>query len=70
VTRIGNAQTFSDQALGLGKDIRFNEPGIAGGALWATGRYIHVCAFARSADNRETSSMGTHLSRPSHRRLF
>jgi hypothetical protein len=70
LARIGQAQSFSDQAIGLGNDIRFSGPGISGGALWALGRHIHVCAFARSGEDCETSSLGTRISRPSHRRLF
>jgi hypothetical protein len=70
LARIGQAQSFSNQATGLGKDIRFSGPGISGGALWALGRHIHVCAFARPGEDCETSSLWTRISRPSHRRLF
>jgi hypothetical protein len=34
-TQIGAAQSFAEQALGLGKDVRFNGPEISGAALWA-----------------------------------
>ncbi len=46
VARIGAAPSFSEQALGLGKDVRFNGPEISGAALWAQERYVHICAFA------------------------
>lgn len=33
-------------ALGEGEDLRFRDAGIAGGALVAEGRIVHLCAFA------------------------
>jgi hypothetical protein len=63
-------ERFSEQALGLGKDIRFNRPEISGAALWAQERYVHICAFARDAKSSATSSFWTRISRPSHRRTF
>lgn len=70
VAQIGAAQSFSDQALGLGKDVRFNGPEISGAALWAQGRYVHICAFARDGRRSEASSFRTRMSRLSHRRMF
>jgi hypothetical protein len=51
VARIGAAPSFSEQALGLGKDVRFNGPEISGAALWAQERYVHICAFAKEGQN-------------------
>ena len=69
VAQIGEAQHFSREALGLGKDVRFNGDEISGAALWAHERYVHICAFA---GNSETSraSFSSRISRPSHRRMF
>lgn len=70
VNQIGTAQSFAEQALGLGKDVRFNGPGISGAALWAQERYVHVCAFAKHTKSSDQPSFWTRISRPSHRRLF
>ena len=70
VTQIGTAQSFAEQALGLGKDVRFNGVGISGAALWAQERYVHVCAFAQHAKSSDQPGFWTRISRPSHRRLF
>ena len=48
VARIGTAPSFSEQAVGLGKDVRFNGPEISGAALWAQERYVHICTFAKN----------------------
>jgi hypothetical protein len=68
--QIATAQNFSDNALGLGKDVRFNGPRISGAALWAQDRYIHICAFASESEKPEHSSFWTRISRPSRRRMF
>ena len=70
VTRIGQAQTYSDKALGLGKDVRFNGQDVTGAALWAEGRYVHICAFARMGSDGEGAALRTHLTKPSSRRLL
>jgi len=70
MTRLGQAQTFSDQALGLGKDIRFYGDGVTGAGLWAEGRYVHICAFVRMRSEGEGPAVWTHLTRPSRRPLF
>ncbi len=70
VARIGAAQSFSERALGLGKDVRLNGSGISGAALWAQERYVHICTFARDGKGSEASSFWTRISRPSHRRMF
>ena len=68
--QIATAQSFSNNALGLGKDVRFSGPRISGAALWAQDRYVHICAFAAESEKPEHSSFWTRISRPSHRRMF
>lgn len=70
VTQIGAAQSFEEQALGLGKDVRFNGPEISGAALWAQERYVHACAFMKNSKSSCASSFWTRMARPSHRRMF
>lgn len=70
VAQIGAAQSFTEQALGLGKDVRFNGPEISGAALWAQERYVHICTFAKNGKSSDTSSFWTRITRPSHRRMF
>jgi len=66
---ICDAPTSSEQALGLGKDVRFFAPQICGAALWAQERYVHICAFAQ-VERQKPSSFWTRLSRSSQRRRF
>lgn len=68
ITQIGAAQSFAEQALGLGKDVRFNGSDISGAALWAQERYVHLCTFAKTSQSVGPSSFWTRMSRPSHRR--
>jgi len=70
VTHIGAAQSFAEQALGLGKDLRFNGPEICGAALWAQERYVHICSFAKNGKSSDASGFWTRMSRPSQRRTF
>lgn len=70
VTQIGAAQSFAEPALGLGKDVRFNAAGLAGAALWANERYIHLCTFVKNAESSPTPGFWTRMTRPSHRRAF
>ena len=70
VTQIGAAQSFAEQALGLGKDVRFNGPEISGAALWAQERYVHICSFAKNGKSSDASGFWTRISRPSQRRTF
>ena len=66
---IGVAPSFSDRAVGLGKDVRFTGSGVSGAALWAHGRYLHVCAFAKESGSAEKPGFWTRLTRPSRRRV-
>ena len=70
VTQIGAAQSFTEHAIGLGKDVRFNGQDISGAALWALERYVHVCTFAKNGKSVGPSSFWTRMSRPSYRRSY
>lgn len=70
VTQIGAAQSFSERALGLGKDVRFNGSEISGAALWAQERYVHICTFAKNGQSSDAPNFWTRITRPSHRRTF
>ncbi len=70
VTQIGAAQSFTEQALGIGKDVRFNGAGISGAALWAHERFVHICTFAKNGKSSDGSNFWTRITRPSHRRAF
>ena len=70
VTQIGAAQSFAEQALGLGNDMRFDSPEVSGAALWAQERYVHICSFAKNGRSSDASGFWTRMSRPSQRRTF
>jgi len=70
VTQIGTAQSFAEQALGIGKDVRFIGPRISGAALWAHERYVHICTFAKNDESSDAPNFWTRMTRPSHRRTF
>ena len=65
--RVAGAPAFAEPAVGLGKDVRVSGAGMSGAALWAEGRYVHVCAFA-AAGLDGGSRWQTRMSRPSRRR--
>lgn len=62
------ASSFSDTAVGLGKDVRLVGPTLRGAALWAEDRYVHVCAFVNGSDPAR-GSISSRVSRPAQRRL-
>lgn len=68
VTQVGAAQSFTEQALGIGKDVRLNGREISGAALWAHERYVHICTFTKNG--YETPNFWTRITRPSQRRTF
>jgi hypothetical protein len=70
VTQIGAAPSFAEQALGIGKDVRFTGPEICGAALWAHERYVHICTFAKNGKSSDAPNFWTRITRPSHRRTF
>jgi hypothetical protein len=63
----GEADCFWEPAIGVGKDVRIRGLRVAGGALWAEERFVHVCAFR--ADGALWSEFDARMSRPSHRRF-
>jgi hypothetical protein len=65
--RVGNAEPLAHPAVGIGQEIRLTGAGIAGAALWAEQRCVHLCAFTA---NRNGASAGFHtrMSRPTRRR--
>ena len=62
--RVASAQSFAEPAVGLGKDVRLTSEGIAGAALWAENRYVHLCAFTTDINH----AFESRISRPSRRR--
>jgi hypothetical protein len=68
VAQVGAAQSFMEQALGIGKDVRFNGRELLGAALWAHERYVHICTFTKNGS--ETPNFWTRITRPSQRRTF
>jgi hypothetical protein len=70
VTQIAAAPSFAEQALGIGKDVRFTGPQICGAALWAHERYIHICTFAKDGKSSDAPGFWTRIARPSQRRRF
>lgn len=68
--KLARAPCLVEPALGHGKDVRFNGPGISGAALWAFQRYIHLCAFYCEGQVAKSSSLITRLSRSRFRRFF
>ena len=64
---IGRAEPLIRPAVGIGEDIRFEGDGVSGAALWAEGRYVHVCAFTAHGTSRR-GEFHTRMSRPARRR--
>lgn len=64
--RAAGAAAFTAPAVGLGKDVRLNGPRLSGAALWAEGRYVHVCAFAGEGLG-DAPRWRTRIRRPSQR---
>jgi hypothetical protein len=64
---ISTAPVFTQPAVGLGVDLRINGKTMSGGALWAAGRYIHICAFSMTATD-VSGAVRTRISRPARRR--
>lgn len=55
---IGQADTFSRPAIGMGHDVRIESAAVAGAALWAEDRYVHLCAFPAGDGGRQRSGLG------------
>ena len=65
--RIGKAKPLILPAVGIGEDVRLTGEDIAGAALWAEQRYVHLCAFMTHGSGRRTE-LRTRISRPAARR--
>jgi hypothetical protein len=65
LARVGGAAATAEAAVGLGKDVRLAGAAVSGAALWANGRYVHVCAFPANGGGGRP---GTRMTRPSRRR--
>ena len=63
---VSAARTCSEDAIGLGKDIRLLGNDVSGGALWANDRYVHVCAFV-SGNGSGSPKVETRINRPTFR---
>jgi hypothetical protein len=61
------APVFVQPSIGLGNDVRFLSRTVSGSALWANGRYVHICAFP-SDGTGNAEVFHTRMSRPTHRR--
>ena len=60
----------SHKSVGEGEDLRFDStPGIAGGALFARDRIIHLCAFVSDEGQRVDDGSGYHTSASLRRRF-
>ena len=53
---IGQAENFTQDAAGLGVDVRFHGAELTGAALWERDRYVHISAFPKAASGPEESS--------------
>lgn len=69
LAKVTSAPSSLHPAIGIGKDIRLGTSEMAGAALWAQKRYIHICAFAQNGQGH-TSTFQTRMSRPAHRRMW
>lgn len=55
VSQISAAQSFMEETLGIGKDVRFNGQEICGAAVWARERYVRIYTFAKNGKNSSAS---------------
>lgn len=65
--RIGRAKLVAGPAVGMGEEVRLTGKGIAGAALWAEHRYVHLYAFT-SNGNGASPEFHTRVTRPTRRR--
>lgn len=52
LARVTAAESFTQPAVGLGKDVRLNGGSISGAALWAEQRYVHLCVRGQRESGR------------------
>ncbi len=70
IARVTGSDYSTHKAVGEGQDFRFDStPGIAGGALFARGRVVHLCAFVSGEHQGVNDGRGEFAS-ASHRRGF
>lgn len=67
INKVATAPSFSEPAIGLGKDLRLVAQQLSGAALYAGQRYVHVCAFTTNG-HASGPRFQTRMSRPSGRR--
>jgi hypothetical protein len=66
---VAKSDTERFEAIGLGEDLRLRDSQIAGGALLAHGRVVHLCAFRLNArESAEPGVSGSRIARASLRR--
>jgi len=69
IAAVAKAEVERFDAIGLGEDLRVRAPHVAGGALLAEGRVVHLCAFRVDAEEgAEPSLSRSRLARASQRR--
>jgi hypothetical protein len=64
-----HADFFTEPAIGVGMDVRIRGMEIAGGALWAEERYVHIYGFRLNGSGHAGQTAGARMSRPSARRV-
>lgn len=70
IARLTDSSYAIHQAVGEGEDLRFDStPGIAGGALFARGRVVHLCAFV-SGEHQAVGDGSSYSASASQRRRY
>jgi hypothetical protein len=70
IARLSGADYSTHRAVGEGEDLRFDStPGIAGGALFARDRVVHLCAFV-SGEHQAVGDSGNYSASATLRRRF
>ena len=70
IEKLSGSEYSTHNAVGEGEDLRFDStPGIAGGALFARERVVHLCAFV-SGEHLAVCDGGSYSTSASLRRRF
>ena len=70
IARLIGSDYSTHKAVGEGEDLRFDStPGIAGGALFARDRVVHLCAFV-SGEHQGVGDGNSYSASASQRRRF
>ena len=64
--QIAAAPSSSQPAVGMGEEVRIDGKSLCGVAVWALGRYVHMCAFAPNGQ-QASNEFRTRIRRPSRR---